>query len=113
MNSLPYKPVFKQEFVHILSSRKKKDIEFIKAIKEAVPKILANPYLNDTWMSYEYAGMHKKYVKGPSGYRILFAICGECRKLGHDKRLLCEDCNQKNDSVVVFFKAYKKPEGLN
>lgn len=113
MNPPPYKSVLKQEFARILASKKKKDIEFVKAVKEAIPRILENPYLNDSWMGYEYAGMHKKYIKGPTGYRILFAICEECRKLGHDKRLLCSDCTQNNDLVVVFFKAYRKPDGLN
>lgn len=106
-----YNYINRQKFVEVIESKKKKDIEFVKAIKKAIPKILANPYLNDSWMLYEYRGMHKKYI-GRAKYRILFATCEECRKLKNDKILRCNDCGDLDPKTVVFFHAYKKPEGL-
>lgn len=37
------------------------------------------------------------------GYRIIFAICGECRERGHTRINHCEGCNTYSDNTVMLF----------
>lgn len=108
-----YSAKYSQLFEEIISSTKKKDIHFVGGIKEGVQKLLLSPYNNDSWLKHEYAGKHKKYVAGPSGYRIIFAICEECIRRGDQKLNQCTSCPGTERKVVVFFDAFRRSEGYD
>ena len=108
-----YSPEYSKLFQKVVSSTKKKDRLFIREIQNAVKKLLRNPYNNDSWLKYEWAGKHKKKVGGPSGYRIIFAICEECIRMGHQKLNQCEFCPGQERKVVVFFHAFRRSQGYD
>jgi mRNA-degrading endonuclease RelE of RelBE toxin-antitoxin system len=94
----------------ILKSKKKKEQEKIQRIVPVMQRLLKHPYANDYWLKGKLAGKHKKYV-GKTSYRIIFAICEECRKLEHDNYYnKCEDCAEIPDKSVTFFDIIDRKE---
>ena len=95
-----YEPRFTKQFEKIISSTKKKDIERVRAAKTGVDKILEHPELNDGPLKGPLPGKRKLRV---GDFRIVFAMCAECRQTGHTQANDCEFCNETDDRTIVFF----------
>ena len=109
-NCLPtYDPLFTASFERTIRSKKKRLRRLVEAAKTGVSSILRNPYAHDGWLKGDLRGKHKKYV-GAGHYRIVYAICEECRRLGHRDLNRCEFCEQTTDKTVVFFFVGPKKE---
>lgn len=108
-----YAHKFSDLFQARLSSKKKKDQIFVNAIRNSTQKLLLNPYNNDSWLKGELAGKHKKYVGGRSGYRVIFAICEECRTREDQQFNDCPWCSETGNKTVVFFNAFRRKEGYD
>jgi len=110
MNSSPgFEPIFTESFAAIYHAKKKRLQPMAEAIQQGVDHILAAPQNNDGPMRHPHSGRRKKYV-GKSSYRIVFAICAECRKLGKQRENGCEFCGEAKDNNIVFFHAGVKQE---
>lgn len=72
----------------------------LRRIEKAIDQLRGNPHLNDSWLRAELSGKHKKRV---GGWRIVFAICEECRKLGHERCNKCKDCSSSAGRTVRLF----------
>lgn len=101
-SSPKYEARFTRQFADIIDSNKKRDQQMVAALGRGVDQILRSPQSNDGWLRGPLAGQRKKYV-GKSRYRISFAVCGECRRLGKKHLNACEFCEQTTDNTVVFF----------
>ncbi|MGH9867011.1 MAG: type II toxin-antitoxin system RelE/ParE family toxin [Candidatus Polarisedimenticolia bacterium] len=70
-------------------------------LKEAVEMIIKNPGGYDGKHRYPWPGCFEKKV-GP--YRIVYGICGECRKQGFGSQHT--ECSGYGDDTIVFRTAY-------
>ena len=95
-----YEPRFTKQFEKIINSTKKKDIERVRTAKAGVDKILHHPELNDGPLRGDLAGKRKLRL---GNFRIVFAMCGECRQTEHIQANDCEFCDETNDRTIVFF----------
>lgn len=68
-------------------------------IRDETQAILVDPYRNIKFGKAIYRGKREWKVDGD---RILFVVCKQCRKLGHQKYNLCGDCESTADETVVF-----------
>ena len=100
---------FRPKFTKIIGSNKKRDIELVKAVKVAIPKICAAPHNNDGRLHGLLRGQFKKYI-GRNRYRIAYAICEDCRRNKHKALNNCSFCNETGDQTVVFFFAGPKKD---
>lgn len=78
----------------------RKRIPGLDRLKRAIEELRVDPHKNDTWLFHELAGKHKRRV---GDYRIVLAICGECRKLGHTRVNRCTFCEEVGDNTLVLF----------
>lgn len=81
-------------------------IEIDKVIKE---KLTKNPYGGSGNIGHlhgEFRGLRRIRVR--KKWRIYFAICEECRKLGCQSLRRCEDCEERLDKTVKLFYIHKK-----
>ena len=97
-----YEARFTKQFEKIINSTKKKDITRVRAVKAGVDKILEHPELNDGPLKGPLAGKRKLRV---GDFRIVFAMCAECRETGHIHMNDCEFCCEASDRTIVFFDA--------
>lgn len=96
-----YRASFGAYFDEKIRSGKKKDINKIKAVKKGIKKLLKGQLQGSEFLAGELAGKRKLYVANKQ--RIVFAHCGECRRLGHDKLNQCEECQENSDDTLRFF----------
>lgn len=80
---------------------KKMDKPIRKRIKDLVDKILKNPTHNTPFLKGPKLRGKRKGRAG--SYRVSFAICGECRELGHTKFNDCYECEKHKDEEIIFF----------
>jgi hypothetical protein len=59
-----------------------------------------NPYGSES-LKVSLRGLRSYQLRG--GYRIIFAICKECRKGGFTRLNNCEDCSKHPDNTVMLF----------
>ena len=95
-----YEPRFTKQFEKTINSTKKKHNERVRAAKAGVDKILHHPELNDGPLRGPLAGKRKLRL---GNFRIIFAMCAECRQTGHVQANDCEFCNETDDRTIVFF----------
>ena len=98
---MTYKPVYKQQFaddVQTYSSMKKQ-------IEKKVLAILESPYHNTEALEkkegHDLQGLRSKRID--KNFRIIFAICEECKKLFPDKERPCRFCEPDLPAKTVIF----------
>ena len=98
-----YNPRYRSHFTKdIKNFRRKKDKKSINIIQKGIENLLLpDPYNNSESLTGPLKGK-RKYKK--SDVRIIFAICEECRKLGHTPLNGCNDCSSYEDNTLMFFK---------
>ena len=96
-----YRESYSAYFDKKIRSGKKKDINKIKAVKDGVDKLLRGQLQGSEFLEGEFSGKRKLHVAEKQ--RIIFAHCGECRQLGHDKLNQCEECQENSDDTLRFF----------
>lgn len=75
-------------------------------------KLMVYPYRgagNKGHLKGKYNGLRRIWI-GRSGYRIIFSICEECRRLGFDKYLNCADCSKIPKNTVMLFDVTPRPK---
>lgn len=71
-----------------------------KRIQRLVDSIVENPYCNSPFLKGQFRGKRKKRA---GQYRVSFAACEECRRLGHTSLNGCADCEDMSNSIIKFF----------
>jgi len=67
---------------------------------DALREIVRDPYKVSVFLKGDLKGK-RKFRKGR--VRIVFAICEECRRLGHQQINQCVDCDEiPNNAIKVF-----------
>jgi mRNA-degrading endonuclease RelE of RelBE toxin-antitoxin system len=95
---MAYEPRATDYFQKDFASLAQLDIK--KRISDAVVELTKNPYHNTKGLTGDLAGQ-RSYRKGD--IRILFAICEECRKLNHQNKNACIDCDEIKDKAIKLF----------
>jgi len=105
-----YKPHFQKSFRDRIKSKKKSDIQKVKIFKEGVQKILSGQIQGTHFLKGELRG--KRTLHLSMDLRIIFAICGECLRLGHKQYNDCEDCDtvSTDKNTAVFFYAWDRKD---
>lgn len=70
-----------------------------KRIEEATQTILEDPYQKIDFGKGLYLG-RRKWRVGKD--RVIFVVCKQCRKLGHQRYNMCGDCEETPDENVIF-----------
>ncbi|MGA2681878.1 MAG: hypothetical protein ABSF44_08775 [Candidatus Bathyarchaeia archaeon] len=82
-----------------------------KPVQKLIDKIIQEvlflePYESERLVSPKFKGK-RSLRKGD--YRVIFAICEECRKLHEDRINNCYDCNQYgSNNVMIFLCGHRK-----
>ena len=84
-----------------------------KSVREQIDKkikfLANNPYGgagNVGHLKGEFKGLRR--IRVGRSWRIIFAICEECRKLGYKDLRKCVDCENISDKSVKLFDIWKK-----
>lgn len=106
MNYVPYsQPTFDRDLQRLNTS----DRRMIDKVVNG--KLAVAPYRgagNKGHLVGEFKGMRRIRI-GRSGYRIIFAICEECKKLGFELIIKCADCRDMPRNAVKLFRVDKRP----
>jgi hypothetical protein len=81
-----------------------------EAIKKAYRQLSEDPFHNTMFLKGPLRGKRKKKFMGEK-LRIEFAICKECRKLGHKDLNKCVDCEYIPDNSVKIFDIFYREKG--
>jgi mRNA-degrading endonuclease YafQ of YafQ-DinJ toxin-antitoxin module len=72
------------------------------SIQKKVEQILQDPLGPQTEpLGHDLVGLRSAPVK--KSFRLIFAVCEECRRLGHSAVNNCFDCASQPDNTVYFF----------
>ena len=69
-------------------------------ILKAIEKLRTNPYYNSEQLSGKKG--KRKHDLRPN-YRLIFAICEECRNLNFIRNNGCSNCEENDDNTLVLF----------
>ncbi|MFH1224365.1 MAG: hypothetical protein V1676_01025 [Candidatus Diapherotrites archaeon] len=69
-------------------------------IKHLVDGVIENPFYNSPFLAGQFRGKRKKRA---GKYRVTFAVCEECRRLGHTALNGCADCTGMDNEAIKFF----------
>jgi mRNA-degrading endonuclease RelE of RelBE toxin-antitoxin system len=92
-------------FINYCKSLKKKNQKLYERLKDKFYSILEEPFNNSKFLKGEFRG---KRSNRTGDARFIFAVCKECRELGHTKFNSCANCDELLDETVVFFAAGKR-----
>jgi len=90
------------EFLRFCKHLAKKNQTEHLILRERFYILLEDPYNNTGFLNGPLRG---KRSDRNGDIRFIFAICEECRKLGHTQRNSCANCDENPDSTVIFFAA--------
>lgn len=99
------------KFIDFCKQLVKKNNDEYTILKDRFHGLLDNPYHNTGFLKGVLRG---KRSDRNGKTRFVFAVCEECRKLGHQKINRCLKCEENPDKTIIFFtldwrgKAYKK-----
>lgn len=97
-SSPEYIAVYSPDFPRVL--RKYSAIK--KSIQKKIQQILKDPLGPQTEpLAFDLVGLRSAAVK--KSFRLLFAVCEECRRLGHQAENNCFGCSEMPDNTVYFF----------
>lgn len=80
----------------------KTDDQIVRRIHKGISDLYENPYQISEQLHGDLKGK-RKHREG--NLRIEFAICEECRKLGHDTINKCVDCGDMPENALKVFDA--------
>jgi len=88
----------------------KKDARIKDNIKKAYERLSQDPYSSTTFLTGTLRGKRKIRLMGKK-LRITFAICEECRRLGHTAFNNCVDCEHIPNNAVKIFDVFFRGRG--
>lgn len=72
-----------------------------RIINDKVLNHIAVDPKNSEYLHFDLEGLRSYRL--PSGKRIIFAICNECREKGFEKANGCRDCAENPDNTIILF----------
>jgi len=69
-----------------------------------------DPYRNSIELIYELKGKRRVRI---GDYRLIYAVCEECRKRGYIQFNQCYNCESKEDNSIIFFDIIHRPKGYD
>jgi hypothetical protein len=81
-----------------------------ESIERAYGRLSQDPYSGTIFLKGPLRGKRKLKFMGKK-LRIEFAICEECRRLGHKNLNKCMDCKHIPNNVVKIFDVFFKERG--
>ena len=101
---MTYTPRYRQQFAKDV----KKYSGMKKQIEKKVKAVLKDPYHNteplENRSGYNLKGLRSKRID--RNFRIIFAICEECKKLfeSNSEENICKDCGSElPENTIIFF----------
>lgn len=83
-----------------LRKMKNRDPALYRRVEDAIRELARNPRSLSVFLKGEFKGK-RKFRKGR--IRIVFAICEECRRLGHLQINQCVDCDEIPSNAIKIF----------
>lgn len=75
-----------------------------------IEEMRENPFRNSIELDYELKGKRRIKV---GDYRLIYAVCSDCRKKGYEKINQCYDCKLKGEDAMVFFDVFHRSKGYD
>lgn len=88
------------EFIRFCKQLAKKNQTKHSVLRERFYNLLENPYSNTGFLKGPLRG---KRSDRNGDTRFIFAVCEECRKLGHSRVNSCMNCDENPDKTIIFF----------
>lgn len=105
-----YVPFFSDDFKKHLEKLTKRDIVLKKRVADQIEEMKNDPFRNSIELDYELKGKRRIRV---GDYRLIYAVCIDCRKKGYTKFNQCYECESKNDNAIVFFDIIHRSKGYD
>jgi mRNA-degrading endonuclease RelE of RelBE toxin-antitoxin system len=105
-----YVPFFSDDFKKHLEKLTRRDNVLNKRIINQIEDMKNDPYRNSIELSYELKGKRRVKV---GDYRLIYAVCSDCRKKGYVKFNQCYDCKSKDDNTIIFFDVFHRSKGYD
>lgn len=81
-----------------------------KSIRKAYEKLSQNPEFGTTFLEGTLRGKRRLKFMGDR-LRITFAICEQCRSLGHKELNNCHDCERIPNKAIKIFDVFFRGRG--
>ena len=105
-----YIPFFSEVFKKHLEKLTKRDIALRNRIINQIEEMKIDPFRNSIELTYELKGKRRVKV---GDYRLVYAVCEECRKKGYEKFNNCYDCKSKPANSIIFFDVFHRSKGYD
>ena len=105
-----YVPYFSDDFEKHLKKLTKRDNNLKKRILGKVEEMKNDPYRNSKEYIADLKGKRKMRV---GAYRLVYAVCEDCRAKGYEVLNQCFECESKKDNSIVYFDVIHRPHGYD
>ena len=75
-----------------------------------VEEMRNDPIRNSIELNYDLKGKRRVRI---GDYRLIYAVCLDCRQKGYTKFNQCYDCKSHNDNSIVYFDVIHRPHGYD
>jgi mRNA-degrading endonuclease RelE of RelBE toxin-antitoxin system len=105
-----YVPFFSDDFNKNFRKLTKKDNNLKNRIMQQVEEMKIDPFRNSIELEYDLKGKRRIRV---GDYRLIYAVCDDCRKKGYDRLNQCYECGSKGNDAMVFFDIIHRSQGYD
>jgi len=79
-----------------------------RILKDIQNKLVVNPVHNTKFLQGSMFKGKRSFRVGD--YRVIFTICGECKKLGHNRHNGCEGKNHPDNQIILWDVEHRKED---
>jgi len=105
-----YVPFFSDDFKKHLDKLTRKDNVLKKRIMNEVEEMKNDPYRNSIELDYDLKGKRRVKV---GDYRLIYAVCEDCRKKGFTRFNQCYECKSHGDDSLIYFDLIHRSQGYD
>lgn len=105
-----YVPFFSEDFKKHLEKLTKRDNILENRITNQIEDMKTDPFRNSIELTHELKGKRRVKV---GDYRLVYAVCEECRKKGYENFNGCYDCESKPVNSIIFFDVFHRSKGYD
>lgn len=105
-----YVSYFSDDFKKHLKKLTKRDSNLKQRILKKVEEMQNDPFRNSKEYIADLKGKRKMRV---GDYRLIYAVCKDCRAKEYEKINNCHKCESKKEDSIVYFDVIHRPHGYD
>lgn len=109
--NISYDGYFVPDFSKNLEKLTRRNLELKRRIDKKIREMRNDPFRGSIHLVGKGTGKRRVYVAGD--YRLIYAVCHECREKGHNSINQCIDCEQKSNNSIIYFDVEHRKHAYN